>query len=279
MSDARRESIIEHRPRFSFTMSLSLKPTVKVACTLFLLAMVALPAAAFGPMPSASRAATRIPAFNGGKMVHIFSFDETYLYLPSFESELAKEALEKGKLFYKIDGSNGLVQKGNDGLEAFQRLDTRGRPPPETCVPLPAGSNPDSYQGHSYYYEPIRIDVKGKKARKRNELMLKAVQDHADHILKFGDCVTIEWVGLKFNKTPGVPHDVAIAIHSEQVCEEPLERNFEAVKSFLLESDPPIEGLIVEYEGLYWKVVASGFANNCRFSTNSQSARPPIFFC
>ena len=61
-----------------------------------------------------------IPAFNGGKMLHFFPFDESnYLYLPSFESEAAKEALEKGKLFYKIDGSNGLVQKGNDGLEAF----------------------------------------------------------------------------------------------------------------------------------------------------------------
>jgi hypothetical protein len=221
---------------------------------------------------------SRIPAFNGGKMVHIFSFDEeTHLYSPSFEFEAAKEALEKGKLFYKIDGSNGLVQKGNDGLEAFQRLDTRGRPPPEGCVPLPAGSNVDSYEGHSYYYEQIRMDVNGKKARKRNEEMLKVVQDHADHILKFGECVSIEWVGQKFNKTPGVPHDVGIAIHSEQVCEEPVERTFEGMKSFLLESDPPIEGLVVEYEGFYGKIRGDGFDKKCRFKTNPQSARPPTF--
>jgi hypothetical protein len=221
-----------------------------------------------------------IPAFNGGKMVHIFSFDEeTHLYSPSFESEAVKEALEKGKLFYKIDGSNGLVQKGNnDGLEVFQRLDTRGRPPPEGCVPLPAGSNVDAYQGHSYYYEPIRMDVNGKKARKRNEEMLKVVQDHADHILKFGECVSIEWVGQKFNKTPGVPHDVGIAIHSEQLCEERVERTFEGMKSFLLESDPPIEGLVVEYDGLYCKVRGDGFDKKCRFKRNPQSARPPTFF-
>lgn len=211
-------------------------------------------------------------------MLHIFSFDEeTNLYLPSFESEAAKEALEKGKLFYKIDGSNGLIQKGNDGLEAFQRLDTRGRPPPEVCVSLPAGSNMDSYKGHSYYYEPIQMDVNGKKARKRNQEMLKVVQDHADHILKFGECVSIEWVGKKFNKTPGVSHDVGIAIHAEQVCEEPVERTFEGMKSFLLESDPPIEGLIVEYEGLYWKIVGGGFDRKCGFKTSPQSARPPIF--
>jgi hypothetical protein len=189
-----------------------------------------------------------------------FSFDETYLYLPSFESEAAKEALEKGKLLYKIDGSNGLVQKGNDGLEAFQRLDTRGRPPPEMCV-----------------IEPIRMDVDGKKARKRKQEMLKVVQDHADHIVKFGECVSIEWVGLEFNKTPGVPHDVGIAIHAEQVCEEPVERTFEGMKSFLLESDPPIEGLIVEYEGLYWKVTAGGFDKKCRKNKSPICSASNIF--
>jgi hypothetical protein len=244
---------------------------------------------------SVSQDSRIVPAsFNGGKMIHIFSFDdETHLYAPTFESAASKEALEKGNLFYKIDGSNGLVKKkkGNDGLvllEAFQRLDTKGRPSPEGCIPLPPGSNMDSYQGHSYYYEPITTNVDGKKARKRNEDMLKVVQDHAHHMFpKVGNeeeeesaasmFVSMEWVGYKFNKTPGVPHNVGIAIHSEQACKEVVERTFEGMKSFLLESNPPIEGLIVEYDGLYYKVRGDGFDKKCRFRTNPSSARPPIF--
>jgi hypothetical protein len=233
-------------------------------------------------MPDSENSNDKIPIFNGGKMAHLFAFDETaHLYTRKVASE---SALEKGRLYYKVDGSNGLVQSSPDGqdLEAFQRLDTRGRPPPENCRELPAGQNVDSYQGHSYYYEQIRPDVNGKNARKRNDAMLRVVQTHSDNFRSLfqssgGKYVSIEWVGRKFNKTPGVNHDVAIAIHSEQVCDEAVNRNYDDIRSFLLESDPPIEGLILEHEGIYWKVRSDCFDKSCRFKTETASARPPVF--
>jgi hypothetical protein len=230
-------------------------------------------------------------SFNGGKMVHIFEFDnETKLYAPHVASKSASEALENGRLFYKIDGSNGMIlidRDDNDDngstssntLLAFQRLDTRGRPVPDHCTPLPNGNNADVYEGHSYCYEPILSDVPGKKSKKRNEAMLAVVQKHADHLSSLGrDAVSIEWVGQKFNKTPGVPQDVAIAIHSEQICEEqPIDRSYEGVRSFLLGVDPPIEGLVIEFQGTYWKVRADCFDRKCPFKTNTSAARPPLY--
>ena len=238
-------------------------------------------------MEDAKELRTRnFPSFNGGKMMHVFEFDETTrLYTTRAISSDALEALEKGRLFYKIDGSNGMILKEeadeNDGIElrAFQRLDTRGRPPPEHCVPLPNGLNTDSYEGHSYCYEPILADVAGKKARKRNEAMLALVQKHAAYLSSFGDVVSIEWVGKKFNKTPGVPHDVAIAIHEEQIFEEVIQRDYEGLRSFLLDRDPPIEGIIIEFRGTYWKVRADCFDRKCSFKTNTGSAKPPIYLC
>jgi len=234
--------------------------------------------------------------FNGGKMIHIFEFDTTsHLYLPRVASEAAEEALKNGRLFYKIDGSNGMIMKNfcdgddeNDSntnlLVAFQRLDTRGRTIPAHCVQLPNGQNSKVYEGHSYCYEPISIDVPGKKQKKRNQAMLSLVQNHSDYFLslmnKRGDnCVSIEWVGTKFNRTPGVPPDVAIAVHSEQVCEVTVDRNYEGMKSFLLDCDTIIEGLVIEYCGNYWKVRADCFDKKCTFKTNNSSARAPKYLC
>lgn len=219
--------------------------------------------------------------FNGGKMNHIFEFDQDRrgLYKEQIASEEAEMVFQHGKVFYKIDGSNGMIIGNCDGhLEAFERLDTKQKPIPEKCIALPNGANARSHEGHSYCYQPINLDVEGKKLKKRNQAMLDVVERNKDHILSLGmPFVSIEWVGSKFNKTPGVPHDVAVAIHSEQVCEEEFDRSFSGVRDFLLRADPPIEGLVFEYGGAYWKIRADCFDQKCDFKVNNPLARPPKF--
>lgn len=212
-------------------------------------------------------------------MAHIFEFDkDTGLYTGTIASAEAEAALQRGKVFYKIDGSNGMIACGDGGeLTAFQRLDTRGRPPPEGCIRLPNGNNADVYEGHSYFYKPIDMNVEGKKVKKMNQAMIDVVEKHKDRLLSYGDFVSIEWVGAKFNKTPGVLHDVAIAIHAEQVCDEAFDPSYEGLKLFLLQADKPIEGLIFEFGGMYWKVRGDCFDRKCSFKTNRAVARPPMY--
>lgn len=196
-----------------------------------------------------------LAAFNGGKMNHIFEFGEGFLYSGVFSCPEAKVALECGTIFFKIDGSNGIIIAGDDGtLHPYERLDTKGKEIPPHCTALPEGSNSDAYKGHSYCYEPVSLGVEGKKLKKRNQAMLDVVERHKDRLLSFGNTISIEWCGKKFQKTPGVPHDVAIAVHADQVCEEDFDRTQDGVRDFLLNSDPPIEGLIVQHKGEYWKV-------------------------
>ena len=172
-------------------------------------------------------------------------------------------------------------------LVAFQRLDIRGKQtPPPHCISLPAGRNMDTYDGHSYYYEPIRLDVAGKKAKKRNQEMIQIMEDHADYLLQIMDdtgtnFVSIEWVGTKFNKTPGVAHDVAMILHQDQLCDESMERSYEGIKSYLLgynawSGHPPVEGLVIEHNGVYWKLRADCFDRKCPFKTHPAAARAPV---
>ena len=244
-------------------------------------------------------------------MSHIFQFEEVErgpkLYVPKAASDEAQEAMEHGRLFYKIDGSNGMILITRDGgntgegkeekneehggndqeehrhvqLTPYKRFDARGKPPPERCVPLPVANNPDAYPGHTLFYEPMPIDCDSKGQRKINKVVSQIVNDHKNHILDVAgegcSYLSVEWVGRKFNKTPGVPHDVAMAIHAEQVCNEDIERTYDGFRSFLLESDSPIEGLVVEFKGTFWKIRADCFDRKCPFKTAPESVRPPIF--
>ncbi|KAL3904102.1 MAG: hypothetical protein SGARI_005080 [Bacillariaceae sp.] len=228
--------------------------------------------------------------FNGGKMKHIFSF-EKHAYVSQFNSPEAEQALLNGNMYYKIFGSNGMIQvlSAGDGdpsnLRAYARYDTREKPGDTTVdgkklTKLPPGKNPDVYPGHSYYYAQVtKDDAHGPK-------MLDVVQRHGDRLRSIGkEWVSVEWVGTKFNRTPGVPHDVAMAIHQDQQVDPDLgiERSFTGLKKYLLEecADEPVEGLVIEHDGVYWKVKAEGFVEyfrDCPFhGTKKENAKPPIF--
>lgn len=258
-------------------------------------------------------------------MEHIFVFDpDTRLYQPEgWTSPQAQAAVENGQFLYKVDGSNGIVvirSKSEETVERFeatdssswrfepyQRLDTKGKAPPESslCIELPSTcQNLSIYEGHSYWYQPITIEgIEGKKARKRNQQMIDLVEKHQQHLLEQSGLwktrdsedektrfVSIEWVGTKFNRTGGVPHDIALALHSEQQLSKEdtskVDRSYEGIRKFLLEADPPIEGLIIRQdmgtpEGVgctrYWKVRSDCFDRKCRFKQSPGSARAPHY--
>ena len=242
--------------------------------------------------------------FNGGKMNHVFEFNkETKRYeidgTPS--SPEAEEALLYGKLYYKIDGSNGMIQvvledsQDNDTanpqrFRIYQRLDTKGKEPTNSTalIPLPAGKNPSSYPGHSYYYDEITIaNIQGKKLLKRNKAMLDLVQRHAEELVSLGrEFVSCEWVGQMFNKTPNVDYPIALALHEQQqvdtTTEKEIDRSYEGMRHFLLEqcSEEPVEGFILEHKGIFYKIRADCFAlsegEKVPFKVNRGKGRPPI---
>ena len=277
-------------------------------------------------------------------MQHVFAFDEeTRRYKEedgAFFSPEAELALHHGILYYKIDGSNGMVQviapkNAGDGdkevrFKAYQRLDKKGKDPDDTLISLPAGKNPMSYPGHSYYYSEITTDVPGKKQVKRNRAMLDLVTRNADKFIGMErEWISVEWVGSMFNKTPSVPHAIALAIHEDQFVEgrhsgdnqniapaaEQIEvqdggettlnmevehdsednekhsshvvpiikRSYRGMRKFLLEDcvDHPIEGLILAYEGVYWKIRCDSFelpkGAKDPFRTNRENAMVPVY--
>jgi len=46
---------------------------------------------------------------------------------------------------------------------------------------------------------------------------------------------------------------------------------------FRTTTNPPMEGLVLEHEGQFWKVRADGFHPPCRFQVGKAAAQPPIF--
>jgi len=220
--------------------------------------------------------------FNGGKMRHLFPFDTNYCYKTdgTFTSPEAETALCDGTFYHKIDGSNGMIQvvhASSNGevpkLKVYERRDTRGKGDTwegQQLTPLPTGKNTDTYPGHTYYFYEVTTDVAGKKMEKRNRAMLDTVERHKDNFLVLNrEWISVEWVGTKFQQTPGVPHDVALAIHEDQILDtetaETIERTYEGLKKYLEDcAENPVEGLIVAHEGVYWKVTTGGF-----FSSNS----------
>lgn len=221
-------------------------------------------------------------AFNGGKMPHIFVFDRDSkppVYTDQFHSEEAAKALELGSFFVKIDGSNGMLHlvSNDQAVTCYQRRDTKGKPFPPGSIPLPDARNEATYEGHSYCYEPILRDVIGKKLQKRNAAILDLVERHREYLLSLNakEWISVEWIGRQFNRTPGVPEEVGLAIHAQQRVEVDFPRTYDGLRDYL--GTTAIEGLIVEHEGYYWKVRSDCFDRPSPFRENRESVPPPTY--
>lgn len=233
---------------------------------------------------------TRLSAhsFNGGKMKHIFSFDEKYCYNMECESAEAQQALADGTFYFKIDGQNGMVHVGGDGpnrkLTVYNRYDSRGKEiKNRSVIGLPQGKNPNKFGKHEYFYEEIKADSKV------NRGVLDLVEKHGERLAFLDrEWVSVEWVGRKFQQTPGVNVDVAMAIHSEQIVPEQLAlrlRSYIGLRKYLLEEckDEPVEGFVIEHEGTYWKATTSGFVEERGeaenpYQSRREKAKAPAFW-
>lgn len=213
--------------------------------------------------PTLSAMNAEMKTFNGGKMTHIFKYEgRPSLYTSEFDCEKAEEALKYGKAYMKIDGSNGMLCVVNDKIQAYRRQDIKGRDWQQLnfeFMGLPKGGNPVAVPGHAYVYR--RILPEGSKGEKRlNELMLSLVEFNKEQLMeelvKCGGMMTIEWVGKKFQRTPGVAADVGIVIHHLQEMEA-VPRTFEELRSFFQRYR--IEGVVIEHKGTFYKIRANMF--------------------
>jgi hypothetical protein len=217
-------------------------------------------------------------AFNGGKMQHIFKM-ENNLYTPEFSSECAKAALLCGRYFVKIDGSNHMVMKHASGaLSLYARYDVKSTERiPNTCMELPAGGNPARYTSnhkeHHYCYRPVE-NVTGKMANMYGRL-LRAAQSRFAH--EPPGHYSVEVVGRKFQRTPGVDADAALAVHADQELTDVRLSTYADARTYLLDT-VCAEGIIVEHAGVYWKLRSNCFDKECSFDGIKGSSDLPANF-
>jgi hypothetical protein len=222
-------------------------------------------------------------AFNGGKMFHIFKLRDDHTYLPEFDWFYSKEVLENCEFYMKIDGANHCLFKENDQWIVGERYDDKkekfnnGIPPDFRSLPI--GSNSYQHHIHHYYYHLLYPEKAGKKKRKIIEKMYALIEEKKEIIDKLANdnkYLTFEAVGKKFNKTPGIDEDVDIAIHCMQTLNYTGPRTFEGIQKYLLE-EVCIEGIVVEYQGRYWKIRSDCFDKKCAFSQIRKRGIPNNF--
>jgi hypothetical protein len=237
--------------------------------------------------------------FNSGKMEHIYQWKkkenpkDTTHYTENFYNEEAKEALENGTFYLKIDGSNGAIFKGKDEetgediIYLVERYDDRNDKLNKLSLseieekgiyPLPEGANKSVYCTeeftHHYYYKIIpkpESDGRGKKLKgdqlQRFQLYTILEKIIRERPLEYG-YTSLEFVGTKFNQTPGIDQMCGIAIHEDLILPEqpPKEiRNFDGMEQFCTQQT--CEGFIVKHKDNYWKIREDGFTHQGNYKS------------
>jgi hypothetical protein len=233
--------------------------------------------------------------FYGGKMMHSFKHEirgKSERYSKSMYDGALK-AIQCGNWFYKIDGSNGLLiySEENNRYEIYRRFDDKkGKYDdgdlPDGLIRLPIGKNTDQYgsesQLHRYYQS--RIERPSANDSTKDAVMWRNLYrqvDKAQEDGKLGEKYhSIELVGKNFSGTPKV-EGVGIALHSAQVCPKPDANTLETEEScyeyfYTLFEKLNCEGIVVEYDGLYWKMKADCFRADSPFKLQKNCANPPI---
>lgn len=203
-------------------------------------------------------------SFNGGKMEHIFALKDN-LYTDEYVNPAAEAALRNGKYFYKIDGANHMLNKKADGtVRLYERYDAKDGICPANGVDLPTGMNASKYQSkqqcHTYYYMPTWTKT-GKLSKIYDRLQVTAENKLADEPPGY---YSVEVVGRKFQRTPGVDSDGALALHNEQAIGDRKFDNYQSIRTYLLE-EICVEGLVIEHHARYWKVRSDCFDKRCSF--------------
>lgn len=224
-------------------------------------------------------------AFNGGKMQHVFMFENSQ-YKDTFTSNEAKEAFQNGKYYVKIDGSNGMIMKTNDGnLLPYTRYDIRGKhgeiKVAEGVENILEGMNPSQYGNHNYFYKLVDKNARKKQGKINTKMydLLETHQDHINDIIPETGRLSIEWVGNKFNKTPAINVDVAFCIHHEQEYsfqDDTKPQNFQEMRNYLL-NNISVEGFVLSHNGKFWKIRSNMFDRDCKFSKRITDWVPKVY--
>jgi hypothetical protein len=233
------------------------------------------------------------PDFNGGKMKHLFNYEvsqedkkKCLKYVPEFNNtdynpsypineeldvKLAQESAERamqalllGTIYVKIDGSNHRIVF-EDGIPViYARLDDKKRKInvdelPEDTITLGPG-NITKLKGHKYFFVRKPRNMPGKIGAIYNQ-MYDALDSNIDYVKSFNlPQISFEAVGKKFNNTPNIHIDAGIALHRDQVIQlHSNSRHFEGIRTLLLESELIAEGIVVEHQGIFWKIRADLF--------------------
>lgn len=251
------------------------------------------------------------PGFVGGKMRHVLTSSrpddevdgESKSYVgadgksswhPDFLSSGAVKALIDGnvRIFTKIDGSCGVVHSDFVFVPTkktiYQRRDTSSPEVPPGMSELPSGGkNPVVYDGgkkmHNYYC--IRLPRGTEDDSSGSKKMDKAYKDLYEKVDAFDfpdEWTSIELVGKNFNSTPGLGDKNGIAPHymqriildlsSKGVSEDPNEWYAFFVDYF---KEHNVEGLVFEWDGVWWKLLANVCSPLSLWSTSRKDADPP----
>jgi hypothetical protein len=184
------------------------------------------------------------------------------LYKNEYYNTEAREAVEFGTYFVKVDGANHIIKKKDGVINLYMRYDDKRGFYKKDSLPFNM-LNLSEYTSsvhHSYYYKSC-ADTQGKLEKVYSRLTRiaeKAFNAHPD-----GE-YSVEIVGSKFQRTPGVDSSAEIALHSDQNIEVDLDkRNFKGIDELL--QMYCIEGFIIQYNKKYWKVRSNCYDKKCIF--------------
>ena len=229
--------------------------------------------------------------FYGGKMTHLLEArypdnskyhdaDDAASYETTFESDETRSALLKGKCYLKIDGSCGLLVKKQDGTYTlYRRRDTRGKPKTDNMIELPVGKNSATFHDHTYYM----IEMDPTSSNKGEAALAKTYYDilerNKDKLTD--DYYSIELIGPQINKTAPEGATPGIVIHKWQVADVTFQERtdaelYEQIRTYF--SQNCVEGLIIEYNDVYYKLHAIKFADSLwtKFKTSKILTNPAL---
>lgn len=226
--------------------------------------------------------------FFGGYIPHCFKNIDDSMYAPKL-NEGAYEALLNGRWFTRLDGASGVLIYNDESksYDLYQRYDDKNNKfqgvPPKGYINLPQSKNPSVYKGryvtHRYYlrFQPRPPSKgrgsKGVEASIWRNLYLQIDQAHREG--KFNDSQNnpvlyhaIELVGKNFSTKPRLSenrlilqseHEKCIPVWNGERTERTVDEQF--YEHFLnYFKTVSYNNIIVEYEGLYWRITVKNFS-------------------
>ncbi len=248
-----------------------------------------------------------IASYFGGYMPHCFESADETTYVPRLV-ENAREAIFHGRWFTKVDGGSGLLifNEHEQRYDLYRRYDDKknkfqGIPPPG-YIHLPTSKNPSVYKGrqrtHRYFlkFQP-RTAPFGKGSNGGEAAIWRELYSQIDREFIEGKSLDgLDWsmpmyhsldlVGKNFSATPGVDKIGIALLADQEILEKPSfisdglkegltdEQVYEHFKEYFC--TVACQGIIIEYQGMYWRILASHFGSNVLWNRDKNLTPQPV---